>query len=177
MAHRLDHIAGARFPLGADHGRALGNAPQGLAQIPGPADKGDLEPGFVNMVRVVGGGEDLALVDIVDLNGLGLHKVADAALGHNRDGYRLLDAPDHLRVAHAGDAARGPDIGGDALQGHDGAGPRSLGDFGLLRCGHIHDHAALEHLGQLFVQLIPCFFHFSVPPDICVVKQLESRRL
>ena len=162
MAHGLDHVAGARLALGADHGRALADPAQGLAQVPGAADEGHLELPLVDVIDVVGGGEHLALVDIVDLDGLedlGLREVADAALGHHGDGHRLLDALDHPRVAHAGHAPRRPDVRRDALQGHHGAGPGLLGDPGLLRGGHVHNDAALEHLGQLFVQFISAFFH------------------
>ena len=39
VAHGLDDVAGAGFALGADHGRALGDAAQSLAQIARAADK------------------------------------------------------------------------------------------------------------------------------------------
>ena len=60
------------------------------------------------------GREHLGLVDVVDaerLEDLRLDEVADAGLGHDRDGDRGLDALDHLRVAHAGDAAVAADVG------------------------------------------------------------------
>ena len=107
------------------------------------------------MVRVVGRGQHLGLVDVVDIDGLqhlGLHEVADAALCHNGDGHGLLDALDHLRVAHAGHAAGGTDVSGDALERHDGASTSLLGDVRLLRRGDVHDDAALQHLGKLAVQ-------------------------
>jgi hypothetical protein len=74
--------------------------------------------------------------------------VADAALGHHRDRHGLLDAGDHLGVAHPRDAAVGADVGGDALERHDRARARLLGDARLLRRGDVHDHAALEHLRE-----------------------------
>ena len=40
---------------------------------------------------------------------------------HWVEGLRLAAATDHLRVRHAGDTAVLADVGGDALQGHDGA--------------------------------------------------------
>ena len=49
---------------------------------------------LVGVVDLVGGREDLALVDVVDSKGLedlGLDEVADAGLGHNRDGDRLAN--------------------------------------------------------------------------------------
>ena len=84
----LHDVAGPRLPLGADHGRALGDPPQGLAQVGGAADEGHLEVPLVDVVGLVGRGEDLALVDVVDPEGgqhLGLGEVADAGLGHDRD--------------------------------------------------------------------------------------------
>ena len=109
------------------------------------------------MIHVVGGREHFALVDVVDLNGLqdlGLGEVADAALGHDRDGNGLLDPLDHLGVAHAGHAASRADVSGDPLQRHHGASAGFLGDAGLLRGRDVHDDAALQHLGQFLVQLI-----------------------
>ena len=40
------------------------------------------------------------------------------------------------------------DVGGDALERHDRDGAGLLGDAGLLGVDDVHDHAALEHLGQ-----------------------------
>ena len=93
----------------------------------------------------------LRLVHVVHaqaLQDLGLHKVADAGLGHDRDRDGGLDGGDDGRVRHAGDAAVAADVGGHALQGHDGDGAGLLGDAGFFRGGHIHDDAALEHLGE-----------------------------
>ena len=87
------------------------------------------------MVGVVGGGEHLGLVDVVDaqaLQHLRLGEVADPGLGHHRDRDRRDDAVDHVRVAHPADAALGPDVGGHPLERHDGHGAGVLGDLGLL---------------------------------------------
>ena len=89
-----------RLHRGADHGGALGNAAQGLAQVATAADEGHLEGVLVDVVDVVGRGEHLRLVDVVDAQGLQdlrLHKVANAGLGHDRDGDRRLDGLDHLQ--------------------------------------------------------------------------------
>ena len=51
-------------------------------------------------------------------------------------------------IGHAGDAAVAADVGRHALQRHHGARARLLGDARLLGVGHVHDHAALEHLRQ-----------------------------
>ncbi|GAB1400671.1 hypothetical protein MASR1M66_21260 [Aminivibrio sp.] len=127
MAHGLDHVARAGLALGADHGRALGDAAQGLAQVAAAADEGDLEDVLVDVKVLVGRGQDLALVDEVHAHGLqdaGLHEMADAALGHDRDGHGSMIS----RIMPGSDMrppAVGADVGGHALQGHDRAGPAS----------------------------------------------------
>src|SRR5699024_3254560 len=106
---------------------------------------------LVDVVDVVGGGEHLGLVDVVHaqlLQHLRLDEVADAGLGHDRDGDRLDDPVDHVRVAHAGDAALGADVGRDALERHHGDRAGVLGDLRLLRGDYVHDDAALHRLGQ-----------------------------
>src|SRR2546423_871769 len=54
----LHVVAGAGLALGADHRRALGDAAQGLAEVGGAADEGDGERPLVDVVGLVGGGED-----------------------------------------------------------------------------------------------------------------------
>ena len=155
VAHSLDDVARARLALGTNHRGALGNTAQRLAQVAGTADKRDVKLGFVDVVDIVGGGENLGLIDVVDIDGLKdlrLDDVTDAALGHDGDGDGLLDALDHLGVAHARDAACGTDVGRDALECHDGAGARLLGDACLLGRGDVHDDAALEHLRELAIK-------------------------
>ena len=116
-----------------------------------PQTNGHREIVLVDVVLLVGRGQHLGLVDVVDaqrLQDLRLHEVADAALGHHRDGHRLHDLLDHVGVGHAGHAAGRPDIGRHPLQRHDGAGPGVLGDLGVLRRHHVHDDPALQHLGE-----------------------------
>ena len=96
MLHGVDHVAGARLALGADHGRAFGNAPQRLAQVARAADEGRGKGMLVDVVRLVGRGQNLALVDEIDaqlLQNLRFGKVADARLGHHRNRNRLDDLP------------------------------------------------------------------------------------
>jgi hypothetical protein len=148
---RLDDVAGAGLALGPDHRGALGDPPQGLAEVRRAAHERHGELPFVDVVRLVGGGEHLGLVDVVDadrLEHLGLGEVPDPALGHDRDGHRADDAVDHVGVAHPGHAALGPDVGRDPLERHHRDRAGVLGDLGLLRGDHIHDHAALEHVGH-----------------------------
>ena len=153
-AHVVDgvgDVAGAGLALGADHRRALVDAAQRLAEVGRTADERHRELPLVDVVGVVGRGEHLGLVDVVDAEGLEdlrLDEVADARLGHHRDGHRGDDAVDHVGVAHARDAALGADVGGDPLERHDGDRAGVLGDLGLLGGDDVHDHAALEHLGH-----------------------------
>ena len=110
-----------------------------------PHTNGHGERPLVDVVRLVGRGEHLGLVDVVDaerLEHLGLGEVADAGLGHHRDGDGGLDALDHLRVAHAGDAAVAADVGRHPLERHHRDGAGVLGDLGLLGVDDVHDHAA-----------------------------------
>ncbi|EHM25040.1 hypothetical protein SPW_6547 [Streptomyces sp. W007] len=151
VADGLDDVAGTGLALRADHGRALGDAAQGLAQVGGAADEGGGERELVAVVDLVGRGEDLGLVDVVDTEGLehlGLDEVADAGLGHDGDGDGPDDLLDHVGVGHPGHAAVLADVGRDPLQGHDGHGARVLGDLRLFGVDDVHDHAALELLGH-----------------------------
>src|SRR5690606_2147386 len=135
----------ARLALGADHGRALGDPAQRLTEVGRAAHEGHGELPLVDVVLVVGGAEDLGLVDVVDaeaLEDLRLDEVPDAGLGHHGDGDGLDDAVDEVGVAHAGDSALGPDVGGDALEGHHGHGAGVLGDLRLLGGDDVHDDAA-----------------------------------
>mmetsp|Transcript_3309 Transcript_3309/g.5706 ORF Transcript_3309/g.5706 Transcript_3309/m.5706 type:complete len:251 (+) Transcript_3309:562-1314(+) len=149
VPHRFNDVACSRFALGAKHGRPLCDSAKSFAQVAAPAHERHRELVLVDVVVLVRHGEHLRLVDVVHLDGfqdLGLHVVADARLGHDGDGHRRLDGQDHLRVRHARHAAVGADVGGDALEGHDRAGPRFFRELGLLNVHHVHDHASLEGL-------------------------------
>ena len=151
VADGVDDVAGAGLALRADHRRALADPSKRLAQVSAAADERDAEGPLVDVVLFVGRGEHLALVDVVDLErleDLRLDEVADPRLGHHRDGHGLLDLADLGRVGHAGDAAFRADVGGHALERHHGDGPRLFGDRRLLGVRDVHDHAALEHLGE-----------------------------
>ncbi len=138
--------------LAADHRGAFADPAQRLTQVARAADERHRELVLVDMVRLVGGREHFGLVDAVyaqRLQDIRLDEVPDAALGHDRDGDGVLDREDQLGIAHAGDAALGTDISGDAFERHDGGGASLFGDARLLGVDHIHDHAALEHLGEV----------------------------
>mmetsp|Transcript_8486 Transcript_8486/g.27042 ORF Transcript_8486/g.27042 Transcript_8486/m.27042 type:complete len:207 (-) Transcript_8486:12-632(-) len=153
----LDDVPGPSLTLRADHAATLGDAAQCLAQVPAAAHERHLEPVLVHVVALVRDGQDLALVDAVDaqlLQNLGLDEVADAALGHDGNGHGRDDLLDHPRVRHPGDALLLPNVGGDALESHDGAGPRLLRDLGLLGVHDVHDDAALEHCGKALLHAL-----------------------
>ena len=114
---------------------------------------------FIDVVGLISGGEDFGLVDEVDAEGLedlGLGEVADAGLGHDRNGRDGHDLLDELGAGHAGDAAFGTDHGGNALERHDGDGSGLFGDAGLRDVHDVHDDAALEHLGQAGLEPEAC---------------------
>ena len=70
------------------------------------------------------------------------------ALRHHRDRHGVLDLADLRRICRARDAAVAPDVGRHALERHDGARTRLLGDPRLLGVGDVHDDPALQHLGE-----------------------------
>ena len=86
--------------------------------------------------------------------------MADAAFRHDGDADGFLNATDHLRIAHAGDATSGTDIGWDAFEGHHGTGTCGLGDTSLFGGCHVHNHTAFKHLSQLAVQVLSVCFHY-----------------
>ncbi len=54
MPHGFDHVAGAGFTLGADHGGAFADAAQGFAQVAAATHKRHLEIVFVDVVLLIG---------------------------------------------------------------------------------------------------------------------------
>ena len=146
MAYCLHNITGSRLALGTDHGSSLVDAAERLPKILCAAHKRHIEFALVDVEHIVSRGENFALVNVIDLNGfedLCLHKMTDPAFCHNRNGYSLLNALDHLRIAHAGNAACRADICRDALQRHNCARACLFRDPCLLRGSNIHDNAAL----------------------------------
>ncbi len=150
MADGLDHVAGPGLAFGADHGRAFADPSQGLAQVAAAAHERDLEVVLQDMVLLVRRGQHFRLVNIIHADGfqdLRFHEMTDAALGHDRDGDRVHDFENQVRVRHARHAALGADIRRDAFQRHDGACARFLSNLGMFGRDHVHNNAALEHLG------------------------------
>ena len=114
------------------------------------------------MVDVIGGGEDLGLVDVIDLDRLQnarLGDMPDAHLRHDRNRNGLLDALDHRGITHTAHTTGRADVSRDALERHDGARARVLRDARLLGRRDVHDDAALEHLGEILVQFVAVGFH------------------
>ena len=62
----VDHVSGAGFALGANHGRAFGDAAQGFPQIARAADERNLEGVLVDVMGFVGGSEHFGFVDVVN---------------------------------------------------------------------------------------------------------------
>ena len=151
VTHRFDDVAGARFALGADHGSAFRNAPQRFAEITRAADERHFEIAFGDVVLFVGGRQHFAFVDVIHaerFENARFHEMADAGLGHDGDGNGRHDLADLADGRHAGDAAFLADVGGNALERHDGGRAGLFGDHGLLGVDDVHDHAALHHLRQ-----------------------------
>src|SRR5699024_9977795 len=119
-----------------------GDAAQGLTEVRRSADEGNLEDGLVDVVDVVGRGEDLGFVDVVDTEGLedlGFDEVADAGLGHDGDADGADDRIDEIGIAHPGDPALGADVGGHAFESYHSGGSGGFGDAGLLLIDDVHD--------------------------------------
>ncbi|GAO50133.1 hypothetical protein G7K_4268-t1 [Saitoella complicata NRRL Y-17804] len=131
----LDNVTGTGLTLGSDHSSTLGDATESLTQVTGTTDERNLVVKLVDVVDVVGHGQDLGLVDEVDADGLknlSLNEVTDADLSHDGDGDGLDDLLDHLGVGHTGNTTVPADVSRDTLEGHDGTSTGLLSDTGLL---------------------------------------------
>ena len=162
MAYSLNNVACAGFALSPYHGSALVDPAESLAQVLCAAYEGNVKGGLVDVVLVIGGGENFALVDVVYFNGLeylSLSKMTDTALCHYGDRNSFLNALYHLGVAHSGNAACCTDIGRYSFQRHNCAGTCCLGDLCLLGSGNVHYNSALEHLGKVLIKLVSFVFH------------------
>ena len=171
----LDNVAGPRLALSPDHGRPLADAAERLAQIPAAADEGHREVVLPDVVLLIGGGQHLGLVDVVDpqrLQDLGFHEMPDPALGHDRDGHTPLDLLDDCGIGHTGHPPGRPDVGRHPLQCHDGAGPGVFRYFGVLRRHHVHDDPALQHLSEADLHRPGSLVHVYSP----LVQPTATRR-
>ena len=151
VADRLDDVAGARLALRTDHRGTLGDSTERLAEVGRTADERHVERELVDVVRLIGGGEHLGLVDEVDaerLDDLRFDEVPDTHLGHHGDRHGGLDPLDHLGIAHPCDTTIAADVGGYPFERHHGDRPGVLRDRCLLGGDDVHDDAALHHLGQ-----------------------------
>ena len=123
---------------------------------------------LVDVMRLIGRGENFGFIDVVDaklFQNLRFDKMADAAFGHNRDGHGFHDFADHFRRGHAGDAALGADLGGNAFERHDGDGASLFGNLRLFDGDDVHDDAAFKHFGKA---------NFEAGAGISVVERHEQ---
>ena len=175
MAHGLHDVARPRLALGADHRRALGDAAERFSEISRATDKRCLELCLINMIYIISRRQNFGFINIINLDRLQqlrLYEMSDTAFCHDRNADCFLDPFDHFRVTHAGNTTGGADICRDTLQSHYSAGTGCFCDLCLLRCGNVHDHAALEHLGKIFVQFVTVFRHFIYLPCISDKKSI-----
>ena len=135
MADSVDDVAGAGLALRPDHRGALGDAAKRLAQVPAAAHERDGEAPLVDVVGLVGRREDLALVDVVDLErleDLRLDEVPDPAFAMTGS-----VTASWISAILSGSAIRatppsGANVRRDALERHDRDGAGLLGDPRLL---------------------------------------------
>ena len=157
VADGLHHVARTRLALGADHRCPLGDTAQGFTQILCATNERHVEFRLVDVVDIVSRTEHLALVDIVDLDGLQylcLGNVSDATFRHHGNGDGILNATNHFRVAHAAHATRSTNVGRNPFQSHYGTSACFLSDASLFWGCHVHNHAAFQHLSQLAVKFL-----------------------
>ena len=138
VAHGLDDVAGAGLALGADHRRALGDAPQRLAEVGRAAHERHLERPLVDVVRLVGGRQDLGLVDVVDLERLST--CASTKWPMRALAITGIVTASWISRILVGSAMRATppsraDVGGHALERHHRARAGVLGDLRLLGVG------------------------------------------
>src|SRR5215813_10096767 len=155
MADGLDDVTRACFALGANHGGSFADSSQRFAEISGTANKRHLEWLFVDVMLLVGGGQDLALIDEIHaqrFEDLGFDKMADADFCHHGNSNCGHDFSNSFWRGHSSNAAFGPDVGGHSLECHDRNSAGFLGYQRLLGSSNVHYHATLEHFGQTGLQ-------------------------
>jgi hypothetical protein len=69
VADGFDDISGSSLTLCSDHCSALTDTTEGFAQVSTAADEGDAVGVLLDVVGVVGRGEDFGLIDVVNTNG------------------------------------------------------------------------------------------------------------
>mmetsp|Transcript_10701 Transcript_10701/g.16285 ORF Transcript_10701/g.16285 Transcript_10701/m.16285 type:complete len:205 (-) Transcript_10701:32-646(-) len=157
MTDRLDNVSSPSLTLGTEHGGTLGTPTKCLTNVTTSTNKRDIEDILINMIHLIGHGEHLTLINIINfarLQNLCFDKVSDTSLGHDGDGDGVFDFEDHVGVGHACDSAVATDVGGDAFEGHDGDCSGCFGDLGLFDVHYIHNYTTLEHLRQSLLDLI-----------------------
>ncbi|BBG31019.1 GTP cyclohydrolase II [Zymobacter palmae] len=145
------HVTGTRFPFGADHSGAFGNAAQCFAQVARTADERRGEFMLVDMVDLIGHRQHFTFVDEVDaqcLQYLRFSKVANTRFRHDGQRSNRHDGFDQLGISHAGNAAFSADLCRNPFQRHDRDGPCTFSHFSLFGGTDVHDDAVLEHFSQ-----------------------------
>ena len=152
VANGLDDVAGAGLALGADHRRALADAPQRLTEVGRAADERDLEGELVDVVGLVGRASGPRTRRCSRPRATG-RTCASAKWPIRALAITGIVTASWISLIMAGFDMRAtppsrPDVGRDALERHHRAGAGVLGDLRLVGVGDVHDHAALEHLGE-----------------------------
>ena len=70
MPDGLNNITCTSLTFRTNEGGALGNATEGLTEVPGTANEWHLERMLVDVVLIIRGCKDLGLVDVVDADSL-----------------------------------------------------------------------------------------------------------
>jgi len=108
VPHRMHHVASAGFALGADHGRAFGDAAESFSQVARATHKRRGEGVLVDVVRFIAGvSTSLSSMKSTPscLQNLRFGEVTDTGLGHDWNRNGADDFLNELRAGHAGNAA------------------------------------------------------------------------
>lgn len=97
IADNLNDIASAGLTLGVYHGGTLADMVKGLIEVMTVIDEGNTEVVLIDVIFIIGRGENLGLIDVVNTDGLkneGYDKVANVSLSHDWNGDGALNLLD-----------------------------------------------------------------------------------
>jgi hypothetical protein len=66
VSDSLNNVSSTSFTLGSHHSSTFVDSTEGLAEVLGTTDEGDVEFVLVDVVRFVSGGKHFGFVDVVD---------------------------------------------------------------------------------------------------------------